>query len=194
MKPWYTVFVKGGHEEYVQEMIHRSFASDLRTLVPRRTVPERKEGIVTLESRKLFPGYVLINSFMTPEIYYRIKQIPRIIRFLHVQLLPQPRLAGSGAYFDQGTISPDSYVTEVRHDEIRRILELLDDQDNIGLSRVLVTNSKVSVIDGPLKGLEGIIKKINKRNARAKIQISFLGNDHFVDVGVEVLQPIGEQT
>ncbi len=100
-------------------------------------------------------------------------------------------MAGTGSSIDQGAISPDSYVTEIRYDEIRRILELLDDQDNIGLSRVFVTNSKVSVIDGPLKGLEGIIKKINKRTSRAKIQISFLGNDHFVDVGIEVLQPTG---
>jgi transcriptional antiterminator NusG len=128
---------------------------------------------------------------MTPEIYYRIKQIPRIIRFLHVHLLSRQNMAGTGSSIDQGAISPDSYVTEIRYDEIRRILELLDDQDNIGLSRVFVTNSKVSVIDGPLKGLEGIIKKINKRTSRAKIQISFLGNDHFVDVGIEVLQPTG---
>ncbi|MCX7923139.1 MAG: KOW motif-containing protein [Clostridia bacterium] len=36
-------------------------------------------------------------------------------------------------------------------------------------------NSKVLVKDGPLYGMEGIIKKVNKHTNRAKIQLNFMG-------------------
>ncbi|MRA76150.1 transcription antiterminator, partial [Bacillus thuringiensis] len=54
-------------------------------------------------------------------------------------------------------------------------------------SKVYIENSKVTVASGPLKGMEGIIKKIDKRKRRAKLCLSFMGLDKMVNVGIEVL-------
>lgn len=43
------------------------------------------------------------------------------------------------------------------------------------------------VQSGPLKGKEGIIKKVDKRKNRAKVQLNFLGREKTIDVGIEVL-------
>ena len=43
----------------------------------------------------------------------------------------------------------------------------------IGFSKVFKKGENVTVIDGPLKGLEGMIIKIDKRKGRAKVRMSF---------------------
>jgi len=38
-----------------------------------------------------------------------------------------------------------------------------------------------------LSGVKGIIRKINKHNNRAKVQLNLMGEPRMVDIGVEIL-------
>lgn len=46
-------------------------------------------------------------------------------------------------------------------------------------------NDRIVVIEGPLKGIEGSIVKVDKRKQRAKICVDFGGAAHTMDLGFE---------
>ncbi|WP_430208069.1 antiterminator LoaP [Paenibacillus amylolyticus] len=169
MKYWYALFVENNQEEMVLKHLNLHFDSSvLNAVVPKRIVPEKKNGKIQHVIRKLLPGYVLIYCRLTDEIYYKIKEIPRCYRIVH-----------NGKSFNK-----EDCIIEPQ--EIEPIIELLNDRDILEFSKVHLVNSKAIVTSGPLKGLEGIIKKVDSRKNRAKIVLNFLGNEKIVDVGVEI--------
>lgn len=163
---WYALFVTTGREEDVVERLRLYFKeSELATLVPKRVLIEYKAGKKQRVIKKLFPGYVLVNTAMNPRVYYKLKNIPDLIRVLHY-----------GEYY---TRIPDEEMAEIRR--------LLGDRDIVDCSYVYLVNSRVVVKSGPLKGLEGLIKKFDRRKQRAKIVVNFMGTPKEIDLGIELL-------
>ncbi|MFC9776469.1 antiterminator LoaP [Paenibacillus chitinolyticus] len=177
MKYWYALFVESNQEEIVLQHLNLHFDSSvLNAVVPKRRVPERKNGEIQHVIKKLFPGYVLINCRLTDEIYYKIKRIPRCYRIVH-----------NGKSFNQEEC-------KIEPQEIEPIIKLLGDRDTLEYSSIYLVKSKVLVTSGPLKGLEGIIKKVDSRKNRAKIALNFLGNEKLVDVGVEIIHKLNPRS
>ena len=52
-------------------------------------------------------------------------------------------------------------------------------------------NDRIVVIEGPLKGFEGSIIKVDRRKHRAKIQVDFAGNAHTMDLSFEDIEKKG---
>ena len=162
---WFAVFVITGKEDKVKQALELRFDNNLRFLVPKRRLRERKCGVWTETIKVLFPGYVLINGVVTAETYYDLKQVPSLIKLLR-----------SG----NDILDVDLYEMEI-------LSRLICNGEIIGYSEILYEDDKVKVLDGPLASLEGCIISINKRKGRAKIQISFMGELRTMDLGISVL-------
>jgi len=165
---WHGFFVVTGEEEKAKERIRYRLEDDYKVVVPKRKLKIRKGGSWKIETRVLFPGYVLVNGNITTEIYYRLKNIPNVIRLLK---------------------TGDAVATIDRH-EMAVLSKLICNGEEIGFSDVLVENGRVQVIDGPLFSLEGIILSIDRRKERAKVRIPFLGEDRIIDLGISMLKPV----
>lgn len=166
---WYALFVETGKEELIRDWLNLYFhKSVLYSIVPKKKVAEKKNGNLVEVLKKLFPGYVLIYTKMTSEVYYKIKSNPNFIKIL-----------GNGDYY-----------TKIPQIEIEPILSLLNDRQILECSQIITEDSDVKVISGPLLGMEAIIKKINKRKRRAKILLNFHGTEKLIDVGIEVLENV----
>ncbi|EPY03902.1 transcription antitermination protein, partial [Paenibacillus alvei TS-15] len=139
---------------------------------------------------------LLINTKMTPSMYYELKKLPKYYRLLRNSaflldkiyrrsqtLIDSHKVEGNQIY------NYDDFFSKIEEEEIRQILQLINNENIIEYSNVIVENSKVSVQSGPLYGLEGIIKKIDKRKRRAQIAISLCGGERLIDVGIEILMP-----
>lgn len=164
---WYAIFVESGQEEFVQKSLSLHFEeSILQSIIPKRILIEKKQGEVHYVSRIMFPGYVLIRTNMDINKYKKIVSLPRIIRIL----------------------SDGNYYSRIDDKEMDIILTLTGNSDTVSCSKILFKNSKVYVKSGPLVGMEGMIKKINKHQRRAKIVLDFMGQEKVVDVGVELLE------
>lgn len=165
---WYALFVESNNEEYVQQWLRFYFdESILRSIVPKRKLIERNGGIVHHSIKVLFPGYVLINTEMNESIYYKLKKIPKSICIL----------------------KSDTFL-QIEKKEIEPILKLIGDGELIDYSLLYVENTNIIVKAGPLQGMEGIIKKIDKRKKRAKILLNFFNNQKLVDVGIEIIEKV----
>lgn len=171
---WYVLFVETGKEEIVQHFLRVEFDNLILTsIIPRRKVPEKKGGMIQHVLKKMFPGYVLIQTEMNENIFYRIKKAPHVYR-----------LVNGGEYF---TKCEGIYFSKIFEEEIDLLLRLLGDGEIIDYSKVYIKNSVVQVISGPLKGLEGMIAKLDSHKNRAKIRFNLMGTEKLMDVGVEVI-------
>lgn len=165
--PWYCLFVKTGYEFEVKYCIKKFCSSNCNPMLPQRKLTEKKQGKYVKKVKLMFPGYVLVETDMTPEIYYEINGLPKIIKILF----------------------NGSFYSPIPQQEMKPILRLVNNGEIIDYSKVYIINSKVFVDSGPLKGMEGYIKKIDKRRGRAKILIGFMGVEKTVDIGIELLRP-----
>lgn len=166
---WYAIFVEPGKEEFVQK--HLKYYFDNKTLysvVPKRKLIERKNGNYCTVIRKMFPGYVLVKTKMSNCIYTRIKSTPNIIKVL----------------------GNDGYFSTIDNKEIEPILRLISNNEIIDESQVYINASNIIVKSGPLKGMEGIIKTIDKRKKRAKILLNFMNKEKIIDVAIEIIEVV----
>jgi transcriptional antiterminator NusG len=49
-------------------------------------------------------------------------------------------------------------------------------------------NNRIRILEGPLKGLEGLIVKVDRRKGRAKVKLDLYDEAHLVDFGFTSLE------
>jgi transcription termination/antitermination protein NusG len=168
---WYAMFVETGFEEEVCLNIDKLKILGIgdiqyNLLVPKRKIYERKQGTRKTVVKKMFPGYVLLETDKINEFYLHVRGIPHIIKFL------------KSSY----------YFLEVSLKEITQIVSMTDNKGLINISQALVINDKIQITEGPLFGREGIIKKIDKRKGRAKVEFTINSNSLLIDLGIDIIQ------
>ncbi len=163
---WYAVFVTTGDEDNVKERINYKFKEHLRAIVPKRKLRERKKGIWEDKLRTLLPGYVLLNGIIVNNEFEIIKGIPGVIRLL----------------------MSDDKPAHIEKYEIELIERLTCDGDIIERSKVYIVGNKVLVKEGPLLGMDGYIKSVDKRKGRVKVMMQLMGQPREVELSVELVE------
>lgn len=163
---WYAIFTMPNKELEVQKWISFFFDKSICTsIVPRRILTERKQGKKYKIEKVMFKGYVFINIEMNDKYYHKLKDISYVIKIL----------------------GEDYRYSKISEEEMDLILKLTKYSEVIDYSKIYMKNSKVIVKAGPLTGMEGIIKKIDKRKNRATILINCMGEMKKIDLGVEFI-------
>ena len=95
-KQWYVIHTYSGHENKVKASLEERLSAEglhdqvVQILVPTEDVVEIKGGKRRVSSRKFFPGYLLIEMEMSDEIWYVIKDTPKVTGFLGGAKTPTP--------------------------------------------------------------------------------------------------------
>ncbi len=170
---WYVLFTRTGQEEKAEQILKRQLGSDDFTpFIPMLQTIFRHQGQIKKELGPLFPGYVFIESKMTSiEIMERTRNIistsKDFVRFLQ--------------YGDTGDIA-------MRDHERNVLLSLCNNEGCIELSRGIIEGARIYIKEGPLKGFESIIKKVNRHKRQAVICLSFMGEERLVRVALEIVE------
>ncbi|OAB42410.1 antiterminator LoaP [Paenibacillus glacialis] len=174
---WYALFVKNGREVLIADLLNKRFCpNELSFFIPKRRVPEKREGRQFDTVKMLLPGYVLINTNMTNEIYYKLKKIPHIFRMLN----------------KHETLNEEVHYYKIERREMEPIIQMSGGDGCIDYSDIKLSGTNIVVVNGPLKGMESQIKKIDKHKKRAKLQLDFLGKRLQFDVGINIINPTQE--
>ncbi|MEJ9165008.1 transcription termination/antitermination NusG family protein, partial [Paenibacillus graminis] len=81
---WYIFFVKTGDELCVKDWLNKTFDREtLYSIVPKRIVPEKKNGKLLYVEKNLFPSYIFVKTVMDFSTYYLIKRNSKIIKMLN---------------------------------------------------------------------------------------------------------------
>lgn len=115
----------------------------------------------------LFPGYVFLVSNHAEDLAKSLEKMPYSARML-----------GAG----------DDTYTALADGERDWFLSFMDGKHCVRMSEGYIEGDKVVVTRGPLLGLEGDIRKIDRHKRRAYLDATMFGRTMPISVGLEVVR------
>jgi transcriptional antiterminator NusG len=167
MKYYAIQVITGSEEKFIK--LYNSTHSDLPLPIYhlQRELKERHDGKIVQKVLSLFPGYLFIACEDVEKYNWPLRHTDGFVRFLRS---------------NQDIVSLEGRDLEI-------VLHFILKTGAIaGISKVFFNESdRIVVREGPLKGLEGKIIKVDKRKGRAKIKLDLYGDAYVVDLGFEVI-------
>lgn len=175
-KQWYVVSTYSGHENKVKEKLEMKAESlgmqdyIYRVIVPVQKEIEVKNGVQKEKEKKMFPGYILVEMVMTDDVWYIVRNTPGVTGFI-------------------GSSGKGAKPTPLQPYEVDKIL------GNMGISRMdvdkdLTKGVKVNIVDGPFKGMFGVVDTIDTENNKVNLFVDLFGQETSVEVEINQIQKI----
>ena len=160
----------GGESDYTRR------ASPLlargRLLAPKRVLAIRKGGRKGMEESPVFPGYVFVeidDLLASLPDYWSLRRARGFVRFL------------------RDTASP----TPLAEKDLALLRHFMSFGERADTSKVTFDeNDRIVVLEGPLKGLEGSIVKVDRRKGRAKVALDICETGFLIDLGFEAAEKV----
>ena len=172
---WYVLFVKTGCEHRAETEISKTWKiEDIHPFVPMYDAYFKRSGKRILEKRRLFPGYIFIESKIKgTEFYTAIK--PFIAQSENTL-----KLLRYGEDYDDHSF-------EMHKEEQQSLMNIYNDEYCIEISQGFIEGNAVTITNGSLLGLENRIKKINRHKMEAVVEIQMMGTIREMTVGLEIV-------
>ena len=168
---WYAVQTYSGHENKVQKLIQRRIEEqdgsaeekEIRdVVVPTQDVVEIRNGKRVTVTRRLYPGYVLVNMDLNERTMHAVNNIQGVIRFVGSGKSPQP----------------------LDEEEINKILGIeVEKDDDEGHEEIpFHVGQVVEVTQGPFSDFSGTIREIYPEKGKVKVEVSLFGRPTSVEL------------
>jgi transcriptional antiterminator NusG len=168
---WYAIQVTAGHEKKVCGLLQHRISDDPRpedqklvrqALVPTQEVIEIKNGKKTLVERKLYPGYVLIETTMSQEAQHLVNSVQGVIKFVGTGKAPQP----------------------LRQDEVNRLLGITEQAPEAEPKEEIpfLVGQAVEITEGPFSDFSGTVEEILPEKGKVKVSVSLFGRPTTVEL------------
>lgn len=164
----YVLQVPGGQERRAEELVQRLPKGVISScFIPVREVKKRRGGEWKTERELLFPGYLFVETSEPELASERLRELPLFMRVL----------ADVGGEFlplgDDETSWIRSLTTEHSH-----VVEM---------SEGVIEGDRVIVTQGPLKGREAWITKVDRHKRLAWLDMRMFGRTKSIKVGLEIV-------
>lgn len=165
---WYMLHTYSGFEMRVEKQINELKRTQQdeglihQVLLPTEKVVEiGKDGQRRTVTRKLFPGYIMVQMTMTDFSWHLVQSIPKVTGFVGGKNRPAPMAS----------------------DDVRRILSLVKEgQDNPGPKVKFEVGDEVRVLDGPFGGFNGTVEDVNHDKGKLRVSVSIFGRQTPVEL------------
>lgn len=166
---WYVAHTYSGYENKVKSDIEKTIENRrlqdqiLEVSVPVQEVVELKNGVKKTVSRKLFPGYVLLNMYMNDVTWYIVRNTRGVTGF----------------------VGPESKPVPLTESEMRTL--------GISVKEVTIdaeVGDMIKVITGAWEGSSGEIRSINEGKQTVTIELDIFGRATSVEIGFADIQKI----
>lgn len=158
---WYVVHTYSGYENKVKANIEKTIENRklqdqiLEVTVPMQDVVEVKNGAKKQVSKKMFPGYVLINMIMNDDTWYVVRNTRGVTGF----------------------VGPGSKPVPLTEAEMKPLGIKVDDiVIDFGLG------DTVTVTNGVWENTVGVIKKIDSHKQMVTINVDMFGRETPVEI------------
>lgn len=170
MENWYAVQVKTGKEQDTADLCRKIIDVEilLESFIPRYERMKRYQGVWHKEQLPMFPGYIFLATEHVEELFYRLKAVPELTKIL-----------GDGREF-----------IPIK-DEEKALLQRMGNAEHVTeMSVGYIAGEQVVILSGPMKGMEGKIKKIDRHKRMAMLEVEMFGRWVDVKVGMEVVERV----
>lgn len=165
-KNWFIFYVQSGKEIFLRDMIN--LRGDIEAFIPMMERKYKIKGVFQILIKPMFPGYIFLKTNENQSYIEQLFQEYRLKIKGFKKLLKHD---------DEGTIV-------LYQEEIRFLDGILDENYILRMSRGIICNSVTIIEQGPLKGLEKNIKKIDRHTCLAKLYVQILHKE--VNAGLEI--------
>ncbi len=167
---WYVMQVFTGEEETMMRKVTERIDEAIleECFLPKYEEMKRYHGQWHKQQKILFPGYVFLSTENIYEVITELLKVEGFKRVLGDRECMVPLTEAETSFLMR--FGGEDHVTEM----------------SIGI----IENDKVKIMSGPLMGMEGCIKKIDRHKREAKIAVEMFGTLTDATVGLEVVQKI----
>lgn len=166
---WYVVHTYSGYEKKVKADIEKTIENRnlqdqmFEVMVPEQDVTEIKNGVKKTISKKLFPGYVLVNMIKNDVTWYVVRNTRGVTGFVGPGSEPVP-------------------LTEI---EMRKLGIKVDD-----FKIDVEVGDHIKVIAGAWENTDGVVKSVNRTKQTVTIDIDIFGRSTDVEIGLIDIQKL----
>jgi transcriptional antiterminator NusG len=168
-KHWFVIHSQAGSEERVKKNLEQRVrsldASDhiFQVVIPTEQEIEVRGGQKRTVTKKVFPGYLLVEMLMDDKTWAVVRNTPGVTGFVSSQdqegrLVPVP--------LDEAQVS----AILNKETEAPRM--------RVGFSK----GQSVRLVEGPFQDFVGVVDEINMEKGKVKVLISFFGRETPVEL------------
>ena len=167
---WFVVHTYSGYENRVKANLeHRIGSMDVsdkifQVVVPTEDEIEIKDGQRRTVSKKIFPGYILVEMVMDDESWYVVRNTPGVTGIVSTQ-------------DDKGKIEP----VPLDDAEVKGILKQMEAEAprlKVGFNE----GQSVRIVDGPFIDFIGVVDDISAEKGKVRVMVSFFGRETPVEL------------
>jgi len=164
-KNWFVIHTYSGYENKVKTNLEKRVESMnvgdkiFRILVPMEDEVEIKDGKRKIAKRKVFPGYVLVEMYMTDDSWYVVRNTPGVTGFVGTGAKPIPLLEG----------------------EIKQILKSMG-MEEIKPKVTFRVGESIRVTSGPFQNFIGTIEEVYPDKGKVKVLVAMFGRETPVEL------------
>ena len=166
-KQWYIVHTYSGFEKKVSESLRqRVQAYGLQDeigeiLIPTEVVVEMRGGRKVETPKRFFPGYILVEMYMSDNAWHVVKNTPKVTGFV-----------GAGAR-----------PTPLSREEVDQILlQVTAAAEKPKAKYSFEKGDHVRINEGPFTSFEGIIDEVNADRSTLKVMVTIFGRSTPVEL------------
>jgi transcriptional antiterminator NusG len=166
---WYVVHTYSGYEMKVKANLEKTIENRhlenqiFEVRVPLQDVVEMKNGARKTVSRKMFPGYVLVNMDMNDETWYVVRNTRGVTGFVGPGSKPVP--------LSDAEIKPLGIKTE-------------------NMSVDFGVGDEIAVVAGVWNGTVGIVQRMDFGKQSATINVNLFGRETPVEIGFSEVRKV----
>ncbi|MBU1106464.1 MAG: transcription termination/antitermination protein NusG [Candidatus Riflebacteria bacterium] len=172
---WYVIHTNSGSEYKVKKNLENRIEllgkkdSIFEVMVPEESAERVQNGERVTQTRKIYPGYVLVQMNMDDDTWTVVKNTPGVTGFVGLGSKPTPL-----------------------HDkEVQTVLRAagIGPQRSAAMTPIGFTEGQtVKIIDGPFTDFIGVVKEINQEKRKAKVLVFIFGRDTAIEVDLIQLE------
>jgi transcriptional antiterminator NusG len=167
---WYVMQVRTGTEENICCQCQRLIAPKLleRCFLPHYEQKKRYQGEWHIQERVLFPGYVFLITSDIESLIDKLRMVNGLTKIVKV----------------------GDELVALTTEEVAFLQHMGKEEQVVEMSTGIIENDKVKIYQGPLVGLEGSIKKIDRHKRLAWMSLEMFGRQTEIQVGLEILAKV----
>ena len=173
-RSWYAVHTISGHENKVKEILTRRAEAEglwdydlFEILIPTEQQLSTRNGKRVIVSRKVFPGYIMVNMNMNDDSFKLVKSTSGVTGFVQSGSKPIP----------------------LEDFEVRRIMKNLEaskEAPKVAFDK----GDLIRVVEGPFVDYQGRIEEVNRDREKLKVMISIFGRDTPVELDFQQVEKV----
>ena len=159
-RKWYVVYIYSGYENKVKTNLEKRIETTgmedkiFSILIPEANEIQVKDGVRKSVTKKVYPGYVLVEMIMTDDSWYIVRNTPGVTGFVGAGSKPVP-------------------VEDYEMEKIFKLMGLRNSTVDFTVS----IGDRVEVVDGALAGFMGTITEIDNDRGKVHVLVSMFGRE-----------------